>query len=101
MTSISQHGTDDGRTSREQHIEQVSAIIAEWDRNAAYDPEWDDQAEALRANAEGWTFDVRYDYQTYIGDDNFTRVEGLQLSGADLAAAISMGIKLRSGLISE
>ena len=96
MSTISHNGTDRGRTSREQNIEQVAGIIADWEGLPAYDPDWDDAAEATKANTAGWTIEVRYDYQTYITDEDYTRVEGLSLSDADLTRALVLAAEWRS-----
>ncbi len=69
-------------TRTEQQIEQVAGIIYE----AEMTPE-----EARRQNAgDGWTFDVRYDDGEYVNETNWTRVEGLQLSDANLQKAIAI-----------
>jgi len=82
------------RTERQQNIEQVAGIIANWQTlgldRSEHDPQYTIAGEAADINsAFGWTFDVRYDSHEYVSDNDYTLVEGAKLSAEDLAAAIA------------
>lgn len=66
--------------TREQIIAIADAI-----RTLGYD-----QSEARQHNVRGWTIDVRYKGQEYVGPNNYTRTSDLHLSDEELDVAFRL-----------
>lgn len=73
------------RTHRQQIIEQVAGIYREWDW------QYHDEADFAAANEEGFPIDLRFDDGEYVNDTDWTRVEGVTLTAAELAEARRIG----------
>jgi hypothetical protein len=77
---------------RQADIEKVAGIIYE----SGLSPNT-----ALAVNSmSGWSFDICYSDQEYIGND-FTRVEGLDLSPGDLTEALRVAAAWTAGDFEE
>ncbi len=81
--------TQTTRTAAEQDIEQVAGIIYDNGLSRA-------RAEAYNAR-DGWTYEVRYDYQDYTDGNSYTRVEGRSLTAAALTDALALADTWRAG----
>lgn len=84
--------------SRErQVIEQVAGIIYEHYGAAKYyggTPDDEIRANIQRVNdVHGFTFDVRWADGEYISEDDWTRVEGMQLTASQLEAAWNLAME--------
>lgn len=78
------------RTIREMDVLQVAGIIYENLPLASAN-------EIARRNKEaGWTYEVRYD-RVYISENDYTLVEGRQLSAVDLEVAMRIADEWLSG----
>lgn len=77
------------RTTRQQDLEQIALIIREYPWHHDFE---NAAGFAAKQNADaGWSFEVRYDGQE---KEHWTRVEGMRLSEADLAAAVALAAAL-------
>lgn len=75
-------------TRRQQEIDQIRHRILDALRDTM-DSEKATIQHVREVNRRGWTIEIRYHGQTYMGDDNYSLVEGIVLDDAELDQAIA------------
>lgn len=81
------------KSERNQNVEQVAAIIAEYPW--AYDFDSAEQFARQQNEGAGWSFECRYPGE--VPGNNYARVEGLRLSESDLTLALRLAAEWDSG----